>query len=136
MIYEMLTCGACRTCEIACSYHHTGEFVPSLSSIKIYEKESGEGYIVELLEEDHDRGKGCDGCVNLKEPLCMEVCKDKESLEKMIHEVLQRRKSERLPGLNTAGITLQCSVHVAFFCKLRKKRSAGASPPAQSAGRH
>ena len=92
MNFDMPTCGACRTCEIACSYHHTGEFVPSLSSIKIYEKESGEGNIVELLEEDCDLGRACDGCVDVKEPLCMEVCKDKETLADMINQVLQNKR--------------------------------------------
>jgi Fe-S-cluster-containing dehydrogenase component len=92
MDFDMPTCGACRTCEIACSYHHTGEFVPSLSSIKIYEKESGEGNTVELLEEDSDLGRACDGCTDRKEPLCMEVCKEKEILGEMINQVLQTKK--------------------------------------------
>lgn len=92
MNFDMPTCGACRTCEIACSFHHTGEFIPSLSSIKIHEKDSGGGYTIVLLEEDSDLGKACDGCVELKEPLCMEVCKEKELLEEMIHQVLQTRK--------------------------------------------
>jgi len=92
MNFDMPTCGACRTCEIACSYHHTGVFVPSLSSIKIHEKKSGEGNMVELLEEDGDLGKMCDGCADQKEPLCMEVCIEKEILGEMINQVLQPKR--------------------------------------------
>ncbi len=92
MKFDMPTCGACRTCEIACSYHHTGEFVPSLSSIKIHEKKSCGGFTVELLEEEGSQGKACDGCADQKEPLCMEVCKEKEALGEMINQVVQTKK--------------------------------------------
>ncbi len=92
MIFEMPACGGCRTCEIACSYHHTGEFNPSISSLKILDKEDGVGYQVMLLEEDEGQSKACDGCQELVEPLCMEYCKEKEELEKMIKELLKAIK--------------------------------------------
>lgn len=94
MNFDMPTCGACRTCEIMCSYQHTGEFAPSLSSLKIHEKPSGEGCIVELLEKDSDLGKMCDGCAGLKEPLCMEVCKEKGVLRAIIDQFLQTTKAK------------------------------------------
>ena len=89
MIFEMPACGGCRTCEIACSYHHSGEFNPSISSLKILDKEDGVGYQVMLLEKDEGQRKACDGCQELLEPLCMEYCKEKEELEKMIKELLK-----------------------------------------------
>lgn len=92
MKFDMQSCGACRTCEIVCSYHHTGEFNPSLSSIKIHEKQSGEGYIVELLEQESAFGKACDGCEDEEEPRCMEACREKDVLEKMITQVSQTNK--------------------------------------------
>ena len=88
MIFDMSVCGGCRTCEIACSYHHTGEFNPSISSLKVLDKEDGAGYNVLLLERDDAKGRACDGCQELEEPLCMEYCKEKEELEKMIKELL------------------------------------------------
>ena len=84
MIFDMDTCGGCRTCEIACSFHHSGEFNPSISSIKILDKAGTAGYNVVLLEENSDEGKACDGCQGLEEPLCMEYCKEKEDLREML----------------------------------------------------
>ena len=95
MIFDMSACGGCRTCEIACSYHHTGEFNPSISSLKVLDKEDGAGYNVLLLEKDEGQSKACDGCQELEEPLCMEYCKEKEALEKMIKELLTVRQSEK-----------------------------------------
>jgi len=88
--FDMDTCGGCRTCEIACSFHHSGEFNPSISSIKILDKADSAGYIVVLLEEDSKEGKGCDGCQGLEEPLCVEYCKEKEDLQGMIETVMDK----------------------------------------------
>jgi len=89
MVLDMPTCGACRTCEIACSYHHTGLFRPSVSSLKILDKEKGPGHSVLLIGEDDGQSKPCDGCKGMEEPLCMEVCKEKEELKKIIEEYLR-----------------------------------------------
>lgn len=93
MIFDMPTCGGCRTCEIACSYHHTGEFVPKVSSIKILNKEDGAGYRVLFIEEGDERGKACDGCADLDVPYCVQVCKEEEELKKMLRELCPK------PGL-------------------------------------
>jgi Fe-S-cluster-containing dehydrogenase component len=90
MIFDMPDCGACRTCEIVCSYHHSGMFNPSISSIKILEREEGSGYSVLFIEEYDGQSIPCDGCKGLDEPLCMEVCKEKEGLRQMIGEYLRR----------------------------------------------
>jgi len=91
MKYEMLSCGACRTCEIACSFHHTGKYSPSLSSIRIHEKDHGEGNVVELIEIDEGLLMACDGCTNREEPYCMEVCPEKDFLWDLIQRFLQDR---------------------------------------------
>ena len=91
MIFDMPTCGACRTCEIACSYHHTGEFNPSVSSIKILDKQEGSGYSVLFIEKFDEQSIPCGGCKGMEEPLCMEVCKEKEALREMI-ETMRKSK--------------------------------------------
>jgi Fe-S-cluster-containing hydrogenase component 2 len=91
MIFDMPTCGGCRTCEIACSYHHTGEFKPSVSSIKILDKkDESPGRLVLLVEEDDGQSIPCDGCQGLEEPLCIEACETKEKLQEMIKEYLKK----------------------------------------------
>lgn len=92
MIFDMPSCGACRTCEIACSYHHTGAFKPSVSSLKILDKVRGSGYSVQISGENAENRIECDGCEGIEEPACLEVCKEKEKLKRIIHEFLERSK--------------------------------------------
>jgi len=92
MLFDMPTCGGCRTCEIACSYHHIGAFAPSISSIKILNKADGIGYHVLFLEEDGESGRACDGCPGLEVPFCVEVCKKEEELKEMLKQVPKKVK--------------------------------------------
>lgn len=89
MIFDMPSCGGCRTCEMVCSNRHTGKFNPSKSSIKIIDKEHSPGYKVFLLEKSEGCIKSCDGCKNLKEPLCVSYCVERDSLAKLIDMFLK-----------------------------------------------
>lgn len=91
MIFEMPSCGACRTCEMACSFHHTLEFNPACSSLKILEKPGGDGFLVDLLEESGDGRQACDGCLGLDIPLCMQYCCQIDDLKNIIDIFLARR---------------------------------------------
>jgi Fe-S-cluster-containing dehydrogenase component len=95
MIFDMPTCGACRTCEIACSFHHTGEFRPSVSSIKILDKANGQGHSVQLYEEDNNDSFVCDGCAGFQEPFCVQQCGERERLANIIAEFLAKRQLRR-----------------------------------------
>ncbi len=77
MIHFMASCGGCKTCEIACNFHHTGVFSFTNSSIRILNKNDEKGYYIEILDS-------CDNCKNEKMPLCMQYCEEKESLEKIL----------------------------------------------------
>ena len=95
MFFDMPTCGACRTCEMMCSFHHTGEFRPSTSSIKILDKEYGQGYSVMLHEEHGGQSFACEGCEGLQEPLCVKHCREGEALADIIAEFLAKSESRR-----------------------------------------
>jgi Fe-S-cluster-containing hydrogenase component 2 len=84
MKQDMPSCGGCRTCEMVCSFHHTGEYNPSLSSIKIREKDNGTGYLVLLLEEKSTEGFACDQCQGLDKPLCLKVCREENDLANIL----------------------------------------------------
>jgi Fe-S-cluster-containing hydrogenase component 2 len=86
MKFDMPTCGGCRTCEMACSFRHKGAFVPSISSIKILDKDDGPGFIVLLVERGNGGNMVCDGCKNVDVPYCMQFCKRSEDLEKILKE--------------------------------------------------
>ncbi len=94
MIYDMPNCGGCRTCEVSCSYHHLGIFRPIVSSIKILDKENEPGFWVKIVEENQEPDIKCDGCKGLDIPLCMQVCKDKDDLEKIIQEYIKTTESK------------------------------------------
>jgi len=89
VIFKMASCGGCRTCEIACSFKHTGEFKPTVSSIKILDKEDGLGFRVCLIESSIEKSNACDGCVNLDEPMCLQYCEKREDLEKILQDFLK-----------------------------------------------
>ena len=64
-------CTGCRSCEMACSYHHRKVFSRSLSSIEIVRHE-GEGEFVIIMHRDDEHGRiGCDRC-----GFCLEYCPD------------------------------------------------------------
>ena len=84
MIFDMPSCGGCRTCELACSFHHTGEFIPSVSSLRVLDREDGPGYRVLLVTENCGESIACDGCKNLDVPLCIEYCKEMDDLGKIL----------------------------------------------------
>jgi len=100
MIQEMTNCGACRTCEMVCSYHHTGEFNPHCSSLKIVEDPQGPGFLVRLLEETGPEGWACDGCRDLETPLCLEYCREAEELKVILARFWTAREAAR-PGRGT-----------------------------------
>ena len=60
------SCTGCRSCELACSYHHSGCFAPTLSSLHVpLDRETGE-IEIELDET-------CDNC-NGAAPFCAGFC--------------------------------------------------------------
>jgi len=84
ILFDMSTCGGCRTCELACSFHHTQEFIPSVSSLKVLDKEDGPGYRVLLVRESSGESIPCDLCKKLDVPLCMEYCREMDDLGKIL----------------------------------------------------
>jgi Fe-S-cluster-containing hydrogenase component 2 len=94
MKFDMPSCGGCRTCEIACSFHHTGVFIPAVSSLKVVEKEEGPGYFVALKAESDEEGFACDGCAGLDVPLCVEYCKEVDDLYRILRD-FEKEKAKR-----------------------------------------
>jgi len=95
MQFQMPSCGGCRTCEMACSFHHRGEFVPSVSSLKVLDNRSEPGYSVLIVEETDGQSLACDGCKDQELPLCIEYCRESEDLKKIIDEFLKSMGSRK-----------------------------------------
>jgi Fe-S-cluster-containing dehydrogenase component len=64
---DLAKCCACRSCELACSFHRHKCFDPSRSSIKVY-REDGKGTVeISLISS-------CDGCPGDEPPWCVRFC--------------------------------------------------------------
>jgi Fe-S-cluster-containing hydrogenase component 2 len=60
-------CYACGTCQLICSYHHTGSFWPDCASIKVLRNPQN-GSIKWKLDST------CDQCDGEPEALCAKYC--------------------------------------------------------------
>jgi len=67
LIIDMEACYGCRTCELACSYHHKKVFSPESSSIKV-QRNNRTGKITWAIDST------CDFCNGEEEPLCAKFC--------------------------------------------------------------
>ena len=60
-------CRGCRTCELACSFHHKRVFSPKLSSIRI-----SNNYWAGAIHWSVN--PSCDFCKDEAKPLCIQYC--------------------------------------------------------------
>jgi Fe-S-cluster-containing hydrogenase component 2 len=60
-------CNGCRTCELACSFHHTGLMSPELSSVQVRRSNRTAMISWQVLPT-------CDLCAGEEEPLCERYC--------------------------------------------------------------
>ncbi len=64
---DISKCTGCRSCEIACSFHHHKNFGLINSSIKVF-RDNKNGKIKYFFTNT------CDLCKNEQNPLCVETC--------------------------------------------------------------
>ncbi len=91
MIFDMPSCGGCRTCELACSFHHKKEYNPAFSSIKVLDKKDSRGY--RILFVKGNEGINCDGCKGCPGRDCLEVCEKQDELEMFINTFLKEQNA-------------------------------------------
>ena len=94
--FEAAGCGGCRTCEIACSYHHKKVFSPSLSSIEVTDRLEEPGFTVSFHLASTNSHLACDGCKGEDEPLCLKYCS--VSMRERLKAILQGELPEKLAG--------------------------------------
>jgi len=71
-------CTGCRTCEIACSYHHKKVFNPKIASLEVQRNEVDGTMSVMLYRQLPQEIKRlrlpCDACIGEPEPFCVKYC--------------------------------------------------------------
>jgi Fe-S oxidoreductase len=83
--YEMPSCTGCKTCEMACSFKHYGEFNPSRSFIQILEKGNGAGFLITFKEKDTLQKTICRGC-----KACESYCPSSNELDLIIKRFIKK----------------------------------------------
>ena len=86
------TCVGCRTCEIACSYHHKKIFCRKISSIKVLRQErEGEVRIV-LYQRAEDGHMACN--CDEGDEVCLKYCQAiaKEELKAIVAGEMEELK--------------------------------------------
>lgn len=77
-VVDVNRCTACRTCEIACSFHHRKCFDPEIASLSIRSARELPKVTVRVCDASSpfERGKRlpCDGCLDETVPLCQKYC--------------------------------------------------------------
>ncbi len=71
-------CVGCRTCEIACSFHHRRVFAPEFASLEVREAAQWPGISILHYEEEAAKEAGshlpCDLCEGEPAVLCSKYC--------------------------------------------------------------
>ena len=71
-------CVGCKTCEVACSYHHEKIFSPRIASLEIRREDDEVGVSIIFFDNmtSEERGKRlpCDLCKGEALPLCVKYC--------------------------------------------------------------
>jgi len=93
--FDMPTCGGCRTCEMACAFHHLGEFNPKASSLQVVDKKDGPGYSVRITAENGGLRLACDLCKGLVMPLCVEYCRELDDLYKILMTFEKKQEASK-----------------------------------------
>jgi Fe-S-cluster-containing hydrogenase component 2 len=100
MVFPFKECGACRTCELACSYKKSGDFNPQVAAIEILENTDESGYSVHLIDESDGKRYACDGCLDDEMPMCMQYCHKFQELRKILDAYLEQKSSFNTRGEN------------------------------------
>lgn len=84
MKFEMPSCTGCKTCQMVCSFKHTGVFNPSIAAISILEKEDDPGFLVSLRELPKGGKLACVGCLE-----CISYCPAADALAQILLKIKQ-----------------------------------------------
>jgi anaerobic carbon-monoxide dehydrogenase iron sulfur subunit len=75
---DLHRCVGCRTCEIACSYHHKRVFDPKIASLEVGEGTEWPAISITFYEgrtaEEMGSHLPCDGCEGEPDALCSKYC--------------------------------------------------------------
>jgi ferredoxin len=71
---------------MGCSFKHKGEFIPSVSAIKVLDKGNGRGFFISLAEESKGNNSVCVACRE-----CARYCPTARDLEKIIEKFKQKK---------------------------------------------
>ena len=72
--FKVDACGGCRSCEMACAFHHMKVFQRHLSSLDVTTIPRTLEHTLTFYRESVDGHIACDMCKGLETPLCVVFC--------------------------------------------------------------
>jgi len=89
VMFDTKDCTGCKTCVIACSYHHKGVFSLASSSIEIKDWRQEGKFAIVFHKKDEDGYLACDKCQGESEPLCIKYCSflARDELRTLLHTI-------------------------------------------------
>ena len=87
IITETESCTGCRSCELACSFHHRGVFSRNIGSIQVKRHEKDGAFTILLYHQPENGRFACD-CEQGKE-FCMAYCPviARDELKAILHNI-------------------------------------------------
>jgi Fe-S-cluster-containing hydrogenase component 2 len=74
VFFETKDCVGCKTCVIACSFHHKGVFSVDLASIEIKDQREQGKFGIFFYKTNEEGHLACDKCQGEEEPFCVKYC--------------------------------------------------------------
>ena len=74
LIIKDEVCTGCKSCELACSFHHLKIFKPSIASIEVGIDERERKTSISIYNIETGVHLACDNCTGEKIPLCVGFC--------------------------------------------------------------
>ena len=78
LVIDRKKCTGCKSCELACSFHHEKKYHPRRASLRIHSMEKEGDISISLFKDltklERQNRFPCDMCVDESEPQCVAFC--------------------------------------------------------------
>ena len=91
VVFDTKDCTGCKTCAIACSYHHQGVFTLAISSVEIKDLRQEGKFQIVFHTKNASGHLACDRCQGENEPLCVKYCVMRQELKAILGSYLTEK---------------------------------------------
>lgn len=99
MDFHLPVCGGCKTCELACSYHHNKAFTYEGGCFELIERDDRNGFTLRIHETAKNGRPACDGCKGLEQPLCLRYCVEIDDMYPLVKDFFEQQAAKEQEGV-------------------------------------